>query len=58
MNKGTKGDVFYIMREGEVRVTTDNHDGTEKEVARLNKGAYFGEAALIKVHWGVIEVLM
>ena len=47
--KGTKGDVFFIMREGEVRVTIDNHDGTEKEVARLQKGAYFGEAALIKV---------
>ena len=47
--QGTKGDIFFIIRDGEVRITTDQKDGTEKEVARLGKAAYFGEAALIKV---------
>ena len=47
--KGTIGDVFFIIRDGEVRITNDNPNGTEKEVARLGKSQYFGEAALIKV---------
>jgi len=48
IKQGTKGDIFFIIRDGEVRITTDQKDGTEKEVARLGKAAYFGEAALIK----------
>ena len=47
--QGTIGDVFFIIRDGEVRITNDNPNGTEKEVARLGKSQYFGEAALIKV---------
>ena len=63
--QGTKGDIFFIIRDGEVRITTDQKDGTEKEVARLGKAAYFGEAALIKVrslsnvnlnpYWQILE---
>ena len=47
-NKGTTGDLFYIIRSGEVRITKDKDTGGEEEVARYGKGRYFGEIALIK----------
>ncbi|KAL3283502.1 hypothetical protein HHI36_006641 [Cryptolaemus montrouzieri] len=43
VREGDKGDAFYIIRAGAVRVETRN-DGV---VARLTKGQYFGELALI-----------
>lgn len=46
--KGTTGDLFYIIRSGEVRITKDKDTGGEEEVARYGKGRYFGEIALIK----------
>ena len=46
--KGTTGDLFFIIRSGNVRITKDNPKGEEEEVARFTKGDYFGEIALIK----------
>ena len=46
--KGTTGDLFFIIRSGNVRITKDNPKGKEEEVARFTKGDYFGEIALIK----------
>jgi len=38
------GSEFFVITQGEVRVTADSLDG-EKEVARLGHGAFFGEMA-------------
>jgi len=47
IKQGTRGDLFYIVKSGEVRVTiTDGNN--EKEVAKKSKGEYFGEVALIR----------
>lgn len=48
IKQGTTGDLFYIIRSGEVRITKDMQAGGEEEVARYGKGRYFGEIALIK----------
>jgi len=48
IKQGTTGDLFYIIRSGEVRITKDKDTGGEEEVARYGKGRYFGEIALIK----------
>ncbi|CAG5110523.1 Oidioi.mRNA.OKI2018_I69.chr2.g4917.t1.cds [Oikopleura dioica] len=48
IKQGTTGDLFYIIRSGEVRITKDKPAGGEEEVARYGKGRYFGEIALIK----------
>lgn len=45
LREGDKGDDFYIVEEGEVKVTKE---GVEGEVSkRLSTGAYFGERALL-----------
>ena len=46
ITQGAIGDQFYIIKEGTVRCTINQADGTEKEVAVLEKGQYFGEKAL------------
>lgn len=48
IKQGTQGDTFYIIRSGTVRITVDQPDGTEKEVAKMGRGEYFGEIALMK----------
>ena len=44
VTEGESGDCMYIVDDGEVVV----HIGGHGEVARLNRGQYFGEVALIK----------
>ena len=46
LREGRPGDDFYIIHEGSVRVFTQNH-GEKISLARLNKGDYFGEQALL-----------
>lgn len=46
--QGAVGDLFYIIRSGNVRITKDQPDGTETEVAVLGAGDFFGERALLK----------
>lgn len=48
IKQGDGADCMYFIEDGEVRVTvkpTPNEE--EREVTRLNKGAYFGELALV-----------
>jgi putative ABC transport system ATP-binding protein len=46
IRQGDAGDLFYMIREGSVDVLVS--DGvTERKVAELKRGQYFGEAALI-----------
>lgn len=46
IRQGDPGELFYLIRSGSVDVVVD--DGAqEKKVAQLDKGQYFGEAALI-----------
>lgn len=45
--EGDLPDVFYIVKEGSVRVFTYDPNGTKIPIARLNKGYYFGEQAII-----------
>jgi Cyclic nucleotide-binding domain len=44
--QGTEGDCAYFIRSGEVEVTRQEN-GAERLVAKLAKGEYFGEMALI-----------
>lgn len=46
--QGAVGDLFFIIRSGEVRVTKNQDDGSENEVAVLGAGDFFGDKALIK----------
>jgi len=48
IKQGTTGDLFFIIRSGDVRITKDLPNGEEEEVANFSKGDYFGEIALIK----------
>ena len=43
--EGDPGEEFFVLAKGRVRVTADNL-GTEKEVAVLEHGSFFGEMAL------------
>lgn len=45
--EGHIGDALYIITEGSVRVFTYDIHGQKIPLARLNKGDYFGEQALI-----------
>ncbi|EGG24224.1 protein kinase A regulatory subunit [Cavenderia fasciculata] len=52
VRQGEKGDKFYIIVDGEVRVTQreggpTSTTGPENEVARLHPSEYFGEIALL-----------
>ena len=44
--EGEEGDCAYFIHEGEFAVMTEEN-GTEKVIARLSSGQYFGEMALI-----------
>lgn len=47
LREGDIGDVLYIILSGAVRVFTHNKEGKELVLARLEKGNYFGEQALL-----------
>lgn len=47
INQGDIGEKFYIIKAGLVEVFTSK-DSTEKRLAQLGKGDYFGEIALVK----------
>jgi cAMP-dependent protein kinase regulator len=46
-NQGEEGNNFYIIKEGTAICTQAQSDGTQKVVAELHQGNYFGEIALI-----------
>ncbi|EFN77617.1 cGMP-dependent protein kinase 1 isoform X1 [Harpegnathos saltator] len=46
VRQGEKGDKFYIISGGNVRITKDTEYGGEEELVVLGKGRYFGEKAL------------
>jgi CRP-like cAMP-binding protein len=48
IKQGQRGDTFYIIRSGSVRIKVDQQDGSEQEVAKMGRGEYFGEIALMK----------
>ena len=49
IRQGTIGDSFFILKEGEVMVTVVKETGQPAQRVRsLNKGAYFGEVALLR----------
>ena len=47
--EGQPGSDFFVLAKGRLRVTVDNL-GTEKEVAVLEHGAFFGEGAMMGPH--------
>jgi len=55
IKQGDSADVMYFVEDGEVRITAkksmwqgrESDDDPEVEVSRCNKGAYFGELALL-----------
>ncbi len=46
-NEGEKGDAFYIVLKGSIRISTNVPGVGEEALAVLKKGDYFGEMALI-----------
>merc|ERR1719262_463815 len=49
VRQGTHGDTFYIISEGQVRVTKRIQGKREEEEIRfLSRGDYFGEQALLR----------
>ncbi|XP_011689727.1 PREDICTED: cGMP-dependent protein kinase, isozyme 1-like isoform X2 [Wasmannia auropunctata] len=46
LKQGEKGEKFYIISGGNVRITKDTEYGGEEELVVLGKGDYFGELAL------------
>jgi CRP-like cAMP-binding protein/Zn-dependent protease len=47
MRQGARGDRFYVLLEGQVRVIRIAADEREERLATLGPGDYFGEAALV-----------
>jgi CRP/FNR family cyclic AMP-dependent transcriptional regulator len=45
--EGIKGDAFYVVLKGSVRISTEVPGVGEECLAILKKGSYFGEMALI-----------
>lgn len=46
IEQGARGDAFYVICEGSVRVVREEH-GASKQIAILTHGAFFGEMALL-----------
>lgn len=47
IRQGDPGDAFYVIEKGKCSVQITDPDGNQKEVAKLGKGEYFGEMALL-----------
>jgi putative peptide zinc metalloprotease protein len=47
VRQGARGDRFYVLLEGQVRVVRIAADEREERLASLGAGDYFGEAALV-----------
>lgn len=47
VEEGLPGDYMYVIREGRVKVTKASEDGREKIMNFLEKGAFFGDMALL-----------
>jgi len=47
VQQGDPGDALYVVLEGTVAVTVKTDDNAEREVARLGRGEFFGEMALL-----------
>lgn len=48
IRQGEAGDRFYIVKQGEVEVSQADERGVTEVVARLHRGNYFGELALLR----------
>ena len=46
--QGMSGNTFYIIAEGQCKVTVNAGNGAEKDITRLGVGDFFGEVALIE----------
>jgi putative ABC transport system ATP-binding protein len=47
IRQGDPGELFYLIRSGKVDVVVQQ-DGVSRQVAELDEGQYFGEAALLR----------
>ncbi len=47
VRQGDPGDALYVLREGSAIVTIGDEATGEREVARLRRGEFFGEMALL-----------
>lgn len=45
---GDKGERFFIVAHGTVSVSIPDAEGSDREIARLNDGDFFGEVALLR----------
>ena len=54
VREGTSGDTFYIISDGDVKVTKKSA-GKEEEIRTLTKGDYFGEQ--VSSGAGVVRIL-
>ena len=43
--QGERGDLVYVVEEGEIEIVRERDDGTEEQIARVATGQYFGELA-------------
>ena len=53
VREGTSGDTFYIISDGDVKVTKKSA-GKEEEIRTLTKGDYFGEQVSCR-GWASVE---
>jgi len=58
VRQGTSGDTFYIITEGQVRITRRvEGKKDEEEIRFLSRGDYFGEQALLKTDFRTANVI-
>ena len=57
IREGTSGDTFYIISDGDVRVTKKSA-GKEEEIRTLTRGDYFGEQVRLETLFIKIMTLL